>query len=68
MAVLLRSVRKNGAPITRALDAAGVPYVVAGMNNLFETREAEAAAHAAEEAAERAAGNAPAAGAAMQNN
>ncbi len=43
MAVLLRSVRKNGEPITRALDAAGVPYVVAGMNNLFDTREAEAA-------------------------
>ena len=43
MAVLLRSVRKNGEPITRALDAAGIPYVVAGMNNLFETREAEAA-------------------------
>jgi DNA helicase-2/ATP-dependent DNA helicase PcrA len=43
MAVLLRSVRKNGEPITRALDTAGIPYVVVGMNNLFETREAEAA-------------------------
>jgi len=43
MAVLLRSVRKNGEPITRALEAAGIPYVVAGMNNLFDTREAEAA-------------------------
>jgi DNA helicase-2/ATP-dependent DNA helicase PcrA len=36
-------VRKNGEPITRALEAVGIPYVVAGMNNLFETREAEAA-------------------------
>jgi DNA helicase-2/ATP-dependent DNA helicase PcrA len=43
MAVLLRSVRKNGEPITRALDAAGIPYVIAGMNNLFGTHEAEAA-------------------------
>ena len=43
MAVLLRSVRANGEPITRALDAAGIPYVVAGMNNLFGTPEAEAA-------------------------
>ena len=37
MAILLRSVRANGEPITRALDAAGIPYVVAGMNNLFGT-------------------------------
>ncbi len=43
MAILLRSVRANGEPITRALDAAGIPYVVAGMNNLFGTPEAEAA-------------------------
>lgn len=43
MAVLLRSVRKHGEPITRALDAAGIPYVVAGMNNLFQTAEANAA-------------------------
>ena len=43
MAILLRSVKKNGEPITRALKAAGVPYVVAGMNNLFDTAEAEAA-------------------------
>lgn len=43
MAVLLRSVRKNGESVTRALDAAGIPYLVAGMNNLFETPEAEAA-------------------------
>jgi DNA helicase II / ATP-dependent DNA helicase PcrA len=43
MAVLLRSVRSNGEPITRALDDAGIPYVVVGMNNLFSTDEAEAA-------------------------
>ena len=43
MAILLRSVRANGEPITRALDAADIPYVVAGMNNLFGTAEAEAA-------------------------
>lgn len=43
MAILLRSVRTNGEPITDVLDAAGIPYVIAGMNNLFSTREAEAA-------------------------
>ena len=42
-AILLRSVRANGEPITRALDNAGIPFVVGGMNNLFETPEAEAA-------------------------
>jgi ATP-dependent DNA helicase UvrD/PcrA len=43
MAILLRSVRTNGEPITRALDTAGIRYVVVGMNNLFDTVEAEAA-------------------------
>ncbi len=43
MAVLLRSVRKNGEPITRALHEAGIPFVVGGMNNLFSRPEAEAA-------------------------
>ncbi len=43
MAVLLRSVKGNGEPITRAFDAAGIPYVVVGMTNLFGTPEAEAA-------------------------
>lgn len=43
MAILLRSVRTNGEPITRALDSAGIPYIVIGMNNLFGTAEAEAA-------------------------
>jgi DNA helicase-2/ATP-dependent DNA helicase PcrA len=43
MAILLRSVRANGQPITSALDAAHIPYVIVGMNNLFGTAEAEAA-------------------------
>ena len=43
MAVLLRSVRTNAEPITAALHAAEVPFVVTGMNNLFGTSEAEAA-------------------------
>ena len=43
MAVLLRSVKNNGEPITDALSAAGIPYVVTGMANLFDTPEAEAA-------------------------
>ena len=41
-AILLRSVRTNGEPITTALRDAGIPFVVGGMNNLFETQEAEA--------------------------
>jgi DNA helicase-2/ATP-dependent DNA helicase PcrA len=43
MAILLRSVRRNGEAITKALDQADIRYVVVGMNNLFDTREAEAA-------------------------
>ena len=43
MAVLLRSVRSNAEPITQALQAAGVPFVVGGMTNLFVTAEARAA-------------------------
>lgn len=43
MAVLLRSVNANGAPITAALEAAGIPFVVTGMTGLFSTAEAEAA-------------------------
>ncbi len=43
MAVLLRSVRRDGAPIMAALDAAKIPYVITGMNNLFAKPEAEAA-------------------------
>jgi DNA helicase II / ATP-dependent DNA helicase PcrA len=43
MAVLLRSVRRDGEAITAALDEAGVRYVITGMDNLFQTDEAEAA-------------------------
>jgi DNA helicase II / ATP-dependent DNA helicase PcrA len=43
MAILLRSVRRDGDPIMKALDRAGIRYVVTGMDNLFETNEAEAA-------------------------
>ena len=43
MAILLRSVARNAAPITSALDAANIRYVIVGMNNLFDTREAHAA-------------------------
>lgn len=43
MAVLLRSVKRDGEPIMQALDQAGIPFVVVGMTNLFGTDEAEAA-------------------------
>ena len=43
MAILLRSVRNSAEPITEALSEAGIPFVIGGMNNLFATREAEAA-------------------------
>lgn len=43
MAILLRSVKANAEPVTAALQAAGIPYVVTGMTNLFRTAEAEAA-------------------------
>ena len=43
MAILLRSVRRDGGPIMEALDAAGVPYVITGMDNLFQKAEVEAA-------------------------
>jgi len=43
MAILLRSVRRDGGPIMEALDAADVPYVITGMDNLFQKEEVEAA-------------------------
>jgi DNA helicase-2/ATP-dependent DNA helicase PcrA len=43
MAVLLRSVKRNGEAITDALRDAGIPFVVVGMTNLFGAAEAEAA-------------------------
>jgi len=42
MAVLLRSVSGNAAPITKAFRSAKIPYLVIGMNDLFETPEARA--------------------------
>ncbi len=44
MTVLLRSgLKRNAAPLVDALKARGIPYLVSGMNNLFETAEAKAA-------------------------
>ena len=43
MAILLRSVRNSGSSIIAALDAASVPFVITGMDNLFQQTEAEAA-------------------------
>jgi DNA helicase II / ATP-dependent DNA helicase PcrA len=42
-AILLRSVRRTGDPVVRALQDAGLPVVVVGMTDLFETAEAQAA-------------------------
>ncbi|MHB8834323.1 MAG: ATP-dependent helicase [Candidatus Methylomirabilia bacterium] len=41
-AVLLRSVKNDGDPIIAAFEAAGIPYVVGGMNHLFDTPEVQA--------------------------
>ena len=43
VAILLRSVKANGELITKALQDAGIPSIVVGMNNLFSAVEAEAA-------------------------
>jgi DNA helicase II / ATP-dependent DNA helicase PcrA len=42
-AVLLRSVRRNGDEIVDALQNAGLPVIVGGMTNLFDTPEVDAA-------------------------
>ncbi len=42
MAILFRSVARNAEPVTDALDAAGIPYLIVGMNNLFTAEEVEA--------------------------
>jgi len=42
-AVLLRTVKHSAEPIVHALRDAGIPYVVKGMNRLFETAEVRAA-------------------------
>ncbi|MDZ7289680.1 MAG: ATP-dependent helicase [candidate division KSB1 bacterium] len=41
-AILLRSVRKDAKPIIEALAAAGIPYLVGGVNELFDTPEIKA--------------------------
>ena len=43
MAVLLRSVKHNGSVIAQALKDAGIPFIVNGLTNLFETKEVRAA-------------------------
>jgi DNA helicase-2/ATP-dependent DNA helicase PcrA len=42
-AILLRSVKKNAGPILDILRTRDIPYIVKGMNNLFNTAEAIAA-------------------------
>jgi len=42
MAVLLRSVRRDGGPIMAAREAAGMPHVITGKDNLFARPEAKA--------------------------
>jgi len=41
-AILLRSVRKDAGPMLTALAAQGIPYIVGGMNGLFDTAEVQA--------------------------
>ena len=41
-AILLRSARNDGAPILAALTEARIPYLVGGMNGLFDTPEIHA--------------------------
>jgi DNA helicase II / ATP-dependent DNA helicase PcrA len=44
MSVLLRSVRNDARPIVQALDGAGIPYIVGGMDGLFDTPEIQSIA------------------------
>lgn len=41
-AILLRSVRKSGEEIVNALKSEGIPYLIAGLANLFDTPEVQA--------------------------
>lgn len=43
MAILLRSVKHSGKAILDALRKADIPFVIGGMNGLFETQEVQAA-------------------------
>jgi DNA helicase II / ATP-dependent DNA helicase PcrA len=42
-AVLLRSVKNSGEPITTGFKDAGIPYVIGGLSNLFDADEVQAA-------------------------
>lgn len=42
MSVLLRSVKHDARPIVDAMSAAGIPYIVGGMDGLFDTPEIQA--------------------------
>jgi DNA helicase II / ATP-dependent DNA helicase PcrA len=42
IAILLRSVRRDGGAVVKALEAANIPYVVGGMTGLFDTPEVAA--------------------------
>jgi DNA helicase II / ATP-dependent DNA helicase PcrA len=44
VAILLRSVRNDARPIVQALDGAGIPYIVGGMDGLFDTPEIQSVA------------------------
>jgi len=44
ISILLRSVRNDARPIVHALDEAGIPYIVGGMDGLFDTPEIHAIA------------------------
>jgi len=41
-AILFRSVRRDGEPVINALSQANIPYIVGGMDKLFETPEIQA--------------------------
>ncbi len=43
-AILLRTVRKCGQPIAQALDDAGIPYIITGLSDLFQSAEVQASA------------------------
>lgn len=41
-AILLRTVRSCGQPIAQALDDAGIPYIITGLSDLFQSTEVQA--------------------------
>ncbi len=44
ISVLFRSVRNDAKPLVQALDRAGIPYIVGGMDGLFDTPEIQSIA------------------------